>query len=780
MSDRARRHVRLEALERRITGPKRLALFGHRAVGKTTLLAMFYREASSGRVPGVRLAAADASTAEYLASRIARLEAGEPPPGTLAETELNLRLYHDLARFDLIVKDYQGEHVSLDSEAPIREFFADCDAVFLCLDPDAAPVPAERRRRQQEVEALLERYLEGSEDGTAGRPVALLVTKYDRVLEAGGPPPGRVEALAEDLYGMTRHALAQHVPRSAIFAVSSFGPGSRDGLPPAELHPMGLDQPLTWLAEQLEDIDRDRLDWLWDLAPEDRPRLERCVAAYARRYPKSDRIEVYEDRLTALRRRHRRRRLGIAAATATAALVGVLAYDAWGYRSALAAERSNRPAVELERRWTDFVAWHPTHRLWWPDQARTAREKLRQWTVRAAAERVAAGTAPGDAELSSTLERVRQEDPRLAGEVREVEAARARQRHDDQWRQLQADDRAAGDDPEARLAAYRAFVRAFPETEHRAEAESRIRALESENEARRTLTERQELDTLKRELALPDPDLGGVVERARAFLEDHPQSALRPEVEKLLAQTTRRIDEAGIQEARNFSRNFPTNFATRRRKYEEYLAAHPEGGAFVREALDALAQIDRERDVYTYRKAYDHARAYPRDIPVVARLLQSYLDTVPDGRHAAAAREYLGWWDRIQQPQDYRVTLVRGHVEPTVGKYLSGGGPNLAVELWVGGVKYGPTAAAPDSHDPIWNYTFSRPVRWKVGDPIAVRIIDMDWSTTGTGVYRITSVRGDPLAMRFLSGPIRPATGGRTELVFRSDFKIPTLPRPEG
>ena len=108
-----RRKAHLDALERRLTGPKRIALFGHRAVGKTTLLAMFYRQASTGQVPGLRLAAVDPPTAEYLAEKIAQIESGEPPAGTLAETELKLRLYNGPARFDLIFKDYQGEDVTL-------------------------------------------------------------------------------------------------------------------------------------------------------------------------------------------------------------------------------------------------------------------------------------------------------------------------------------------------------------------------------------------------------------------------------------------------------------------------------------------------------------------------------------------------------------------------------------------------------------------------------------------------------------------------------------------
>src|SRR5271167_632952 len=138
MSTKNRRIDRIDALEARLSGPKRIALFGHRNVGKTTLLAMFYRQASSGRVPGLRLAAADAKSAEYLAEKIAQLESGQPMAGSLAETELKLRLYHGPARFALIVKDYQGDHVTLGSEEPIQHFFADCDAVLLCLDPEGS------------------------------------------------------------------------------------------------------------------------------------------------------------------------------------------------------------------------------------------------------------------------------------------------------------------------------------------------------------------------------------------------------------------------------------------------------------------------------------------------------------------------------------------------------------------------------------------------------------------------------------------------------------------
>ena len=95
----------------------------------------------------------------------------------------------------------------------------------------------------------------------------------------------------------------------------------------------------------------------------------------------------------------------------------------------------------------------------------------------------------------------------------------------------------------------------------------------------------------------------------------------------------------------------------------------------------------------------------------------------------------------------------------------------------VAGTVYGPSPVIRDSHRPVWDYTFAQPITWKLGDPVSVRIIDYDWSASE--VYVLNSPQGDPLAMRLLSGTIKPAKGGRTSLTFASDFQIPTLSKPE-
>ena len=113
-------------------------------------------------------------------------------------------------------------------------------------------------------------------------------------------------------------------------------------------------------------------------------------------------------------------------------------------------------------------------------------------------------------------------------------------------------------------------------------------------------------------------------------------------------------------------------------------------------------------------------------------------------------------------------------VESTVGKYFSGGAPDLSVVVFVAGVQYGPSPIIKDTHSPIWNYTFPRAIRWKYQDPVSIRILDNDWSESG--VFTFNSAPGDPLAMKMLSGTVRPSKGGKTELSFSSDFAMAGAP----
>jgi outer membrane protein assembly factor BamD (BamD/ComL family) len=783
MKKTSRRTQTLNALETRLTGPKRIALFGHRNVGKTTLLAMLYREASSGRVPGLRIAAADARTAEYLAEKIAQLESGQPMAGSLAETELKLRLYHGPARIDVIVKDYQGEHVTLGTDEPIQQFFADCDAVFLCLDPAGSNDPADRRCRQQEIENLLERYIERSEDLSIGRPVALLLTKFDRVMPSaaastGTPPSELVDRLVDERYGMTRYALANHAPDGAIFAVSSFGPGAVGNRPPTELRPMGLEGPLGWAADQLEARDRRDMDCIAELPGVDLARLNRCFAAYERNYPRSNRSYEFRGRLKTRKLRRRVQWVARSVAAAVFAVVALAGCDFLAYHGMAWYERAGeRPAPVVARRWSELLDWHPSLAVFWPSLAREARSKRAEWLVKAADAQVASGTAPSD--LSSQLRQLKNEAPRLASAIKQVELAQEQVEHDARWKAVRADafSLVASDDPAAPLATIDAFLRKYPETPRRAEALSLARSLKAELTKRQFAIDRRFVEELIRAESLPNSSPADLIERARQFLVDHPESPTRPEVQSRLELYSKRLDEQDIERARDYSRHNPTQFAARIERFQEYLETHQGGGRFISEAIEAKDHILGERDAYAYRQAFDHALAHPDDVAEIARRLRSYLSDQPQGQYAGVAQQYLDWWDKISVSGRYRVTLRRAEVEPAVGKYFSGGAPNLGIVIEVAGTVYGPSPVISDSHRPVWDYTFPQPITWKLGDPVTIRVIDYDWSASE--VYVLNSPQGDPLAMRLLSGTIKPAKGGKTSVTFASDFQIPTLSKPE-
>src|SRR5262249_50841959 len=97
-----------------------------------------------------------------------------------------------------------------------------------------------------------------------------------------------------------------------------------------------------------------------------------------------------------------------------------------------------------------------------------------------------------------------------------------------------------------------------------------------------------------------------------------------------------------------------------------------------------------------------------------------------------------------------------------------------SVELEVAGVRYGPSTIIANRYDPDWNYEFPRPIRWKLGDPVKIRVSDHDyWQRV---VVEIVSNPADPLAMRFLAGEV---WSGKNRLTFESDFALPVLPAIE-
>jgi Double-GTPase 2 len=708
------RQQQARVLAERLCRPQRLGVFGHRGVGKTTLLSVLYREAVGGRLPELRLAAADARTAEHLAEKITQLEAGRVLPATLAETELRWQLYHCGSRIELLAKDYQGEHVELGRAEPIREFLRDCDAVWLCLDAATLSAPEERRGRQQEVEQFVEDVLSREPRTTLPRPVALLLTKADLL---GADFPGR-DAEAFDL---CRHALHTHFPNSARFAVSSLA-ALRGAVDRGHLA-----EPLAWLAAALQAQDEARLERLWESAGDRVALLERCVACFARRYPEAPATPVWWQRLADLRRGRNRRRGLLGAAAAACLTASLWGYDAWGYHHAerFEAEHAADPAAALSH-WQQYQAWHPTRYL------------------------LGAGSARAEAARLSEL------------------AAQARRRDcDDRLAELRRQVADPDADPEAVWLRFQEFRARHPE----ASVAGDLEQLRSQIKARRDAQFNQKAQRAYDDLLAAEgrgTDLNMLLSQADRFLQDFAGTPSEEAVRRLHAACVRRLDERDIEAARSYSARQPFNFQTRREHYQRYLDAHP-AGAFAAEAQTALQAIAADWDKHDFRSVRDQYVNRPGDLPELVARCRSYLTVHPHGRFVSAATDLLRWSERVSVPGEYRVVLHSGRFEHGIARLLSRG-PDLSVELEVGGIRYGPSTIVRNRYDPQWDYEFPRRVRWKLGDSVVIRVTDHDWWRRVVAEFR--SDDGDPLAMRLLAGE---TWCGGNRLTFESDFTLPSL-----
>jgi hypothetical protein len=710
-------------LAERLIRPQRIGVFGHRGVGKTTLLTMLYREGVGGRLAHLRLAAADARTANYLSDKVLQLESGQSLPATLAETDLRFHLYHGSVRLELLMKDYQGEHVELGRVEPIGDFLRDCDAVWLCLDAATVSASADRLRRQQEVEQLVEQFLAVEPLRTMDRPVALVLTKADLLAEGVD-----LAELTGSHFDMVRHALQSHCPHNALFPVSSLGHTAGD---PKSLEPRGLAEPLVWLAATLQAQDEARIEKLWTLAERQPALLERAVACFAHRYPDAPATPLYRRRLRELRRRLWRQR-GLAALGVAASLViGLWSYDALAYHQAARYEQHNGddPSAVLHN-WRSYQTWHPTRHL------------LRSQALREETEHLDA----------------------LGQQVRQHQAARALA----ELRRQAADPDA---DPDRLWQGFQTFHTSYPEADVEGALQQLRSALLARRDARRIERAQRAFDEL---IAGEQqaPDLFTLVAETDHFLRDFDGTPHADEVRQRRDAYLGRLDGRDIEFARNYSARQPLSFQTRREAYQHYLDKHP-SGSFAEEARAAVQAIDTDWDRYDFRAVRDHFLAKPGDVPELVARCRTYLAVHPQGKFRPSAEELLRWSERITAPQEYKVVLHKGQFDKSVARWISRG-PQLSVELEVGGARYGPSPVVLRRYDPEWEYEFPRKIRWKLGDPVRVRVTEHCWSPRI--VAEFASEDGDPVGLKLLTGQI---WSGSNSLTFESDFALPALPNIE-
>ena len=322
------------------------------------------------------------ASAEYLAEKIAQIESGEPPAGTLAETELKLRLYHGPARFDLIVKDYQGEHVTLGSDEPIQ-------AVLRRLrrraalprprglgQPGRAPAaaaggrepagalhrPLRRRHHRPARRAAADevRPRPGPEppQATRRRPGrAGASSGWSSAVRDDPARPGPARARRGDLRrqlvrpGRPRRPAARRAAPARAWRGRSAGwPSSSRPATASSSNGSGTSRPTTCPGSRGAS-----------------PPTSGATRAPTARRVSAQRLDDAPERAAGAAVAAARGRGGGALAVALAG------YDAWGFHRALRLRARRQPRAGGRAALVELLAWHPSLPLFWPGRARQAR-----------------------------------------------------------------------------------------------------------------------------------------------------------------------------------------------------------------------------------------------------------------------------------------------------------------------------------------------------------------------------------------------------------------------
>lgn len=245
-----------------------IALLGHSGVGKTVFLSVLFDELQRVNQSGFGFTPYGSETIESVSQNLGLIARGKWLPPTQLSDIFAFRANAYVGsgffktRFRLEIADYAGEHT--ENLAPKEEmwlhkskffqYVVQSDALMIALDAGTlikAP-SSYLRELEDSMIAAFNLMLEGKDvevDARLKAPVALLFLKADI---AGSAERAVVHA----------KELGERVPRLMsicrrrcrnfeCFAVSSVGKVSLNGLPPEQIHPFGVTEPLIWLLSRI-------------------------------------------------------------------------------------------------------------------------------------------------------------------------------------------------------------------------------------------------------------------------------------------------------------------------------------------------------------------------------------------------------------------------------------------------------------------------------------------------------------------------------------------------
>ena len=587
--------------------PARIGILGSSQSGKTVyLLSLWWQLNGAAAKPRLQLRSTDGETRSYIRAGLeGLLEKRRFPGHTNAPTDLSLVVARPGGRpVPLVTRDYRGEdfdrafaeNANTDAARELTQFVRSCSACLVFLAPwDVTYRGGSTTLRTVAVlegleQALGARRAEAGKDGLVRPHVAVVLTMIDTLRSQGDMrQPAAVEGfLRARGLGPSLDAISRVSASVAFFGVSAVGrvEGTVAApLPPADLKPEGVDEPMLWALDQVQS--------------------------------------------TLARRRRNTWALGISAALllSGAATTAVSGAERAAFRAIVTEiDESDADALFAGADRADAYA-----RAWGPLARAEAHERARDWRGRADAILWKRAEIEARSALASTSSETRvRATETLAGYLTKGTAHTTEAADLSDALRLAPLEAAVAGCTDALLDQGLAAVRQVKPLLLTSPGRRRAREIESALEAR---AERRDLAACRAELAarMPRDETDSAVSAIDRFLVQHPASAAASELtskrgELVLAGERRKFEaiEASVRTESDLDKRCGI--------VREYLR-HNGGSSFSARARALLRALEEAADDHAFQQAQRLDSHEWVEVQRYVAALGTYLGARPNGRH---------------------------------------------------------------------------------------------------------------------------------------------------
>ncbi len=247
---------------------KPIGIFGARGSGKTIYLSMLFGTGGDNEL-SVNLKYDDKNnekyydTKEYLKSNYNKLLNQNLPDATIDGNDFSIKIEFNYKKRNekLYTYEYAGELVEtaekMDSTQRkhhhnLLDFFSNCSGIIVFLEP------SEEKNRILNLDMNIEKLLSFLKSKNIDIPIGIAITKWDKVKSkiSYDIELEKNELLKfineRSLYKNIYNRISNSMSTYEVFPISSYGHHEESGLPPKELKPFNLYEPIKWLADNKE------------------------------------------------------------------------------------------------------------------------------------------------------------------------------------------------------------------------------------------------------------------------------------------------------------------------------------------------------------------------------------------------------------------------------------------------------------------------------------------------------------------------------------------------